>query len=154
MDDLTRVNTVIEGDYSRKSYCIVTGDQLMCGLSRQQLENLQRRMKVFREKEKVARKRMKETRGDFWFSIEMDMNLDETCDDLQTRYCVFSSAGKIQCITYSQIKALSDTLQAFLKDNTRRLRLQRNDKSTRANEEREKFLIKITKRTINNESNA
>lgn len=88
MDDLTRVNTVVEGDYSRKSYCIVTGDQLMYGLSRQQLENLQRRIEVFREKEKVARKRMKETRGDFWFSIEMDMNLDETCDELQTRYCV------------------------------------------------------------------
>ena len=135
MDDLTRVNTVIEGDYSRKSYCIVTGDQLMCGLSRQQLENLQRRMKVFREKEKVARKRMKETRGDY----------------LQTRYCVFSSAGKIQCITYSQIKALSDTLQAFLKDNTRRLRLQRIDNSTRAHEERENFLVKIMEDGLTNE---
>jgi len=151
MDDLTRVNTVVEGDYSRKSYCIVTGDQLMCGLSRQQLENLQRRIKVFREKEKIARKRMKETRSDFWFSIEMDMNLDETCDDLQTRYCVFSSAGKIQCITYSQIKALSDTLQAFLKDNTRRLRLQHIDNSTRAHEERENFLVKIMEDGLTNE---
>ncbi len=151
MDDLTHVNSVIKGDNSRKSYCIVTEDQLVYGLSRQQLENLQRRIKVFREKEKVVRKRAKETHGDFWFSIEMDMNLDETCDNLQTRYHIFSSTGKIQCITYSQIKALSDTLQAFLKDNTRWLRLQHIDNSICVHEEQENFLVKIIEDGLTNE---
>lgn len=94
MDDLTHVNSVIKGDNSRKSYCIVTEDQLMYGLSRQQLENLQRRIKVFREKEKVARKRTKETHGDFWFSIEMDMNLDETCVICKRAITSFPLPGK------------------------------------------------------------
>lgn len=143
MDDLTRVNSVVEGDNSKKNYCIITGNQPIYGISRQQLKNLQHRIELFREKEKTARKRMKENRKDFWFSIEMDMNLDETCDDLKTYYYIFSSAGKIQCITYSQVKALSDALQFFLKDNTRRLRLRHIDNSTWIHEERENFLIEI-----------
>ena len=142
MDDLTRMNSVVEGDNSKKSYCIVTSNQLMYGISRQQLETLQHRIKLFREREKTARKRMKEDRKDFWFSIEMDMNLGETCDDPRTYYYIFSSVGNIQCITYSQVKALSDALQTFLKDI---------DDSTWVHEDRENFLIEIREDELANE---
>ena len=75
MDDLTRMNSVVEGDNSKKSYCIVTGNRSLHGISRLQLENLQHRIELFREKEKTARKRMKEDLKDFWFSIEIPPSL-------------------------------------------------------------------------------
>ena len=151
MDNSTPMNPIVEENNSKKSYCIVTGNRSLHGISRLQLENLQHRIGLFREKERTARKRMKENRKDFWFSIEMDMNLDETCDDLKTYYYIFSSAGKIQCITYSQVKALSDALQTFLKDNTRRLRLRHIDNSTWIHEERENFLIEIRENELASE---
>lgn len=146
------MNPIVEENNSKKSYCIVTGNRSLHGISRLQLENLQHRIELFREKEKTARKRMKEDLKDFWFSIEMDMNLGEMCDELKTRYYIFSSAGKIQGITYSQVKALSDSLQTFLKDNTRRLRLQHIDNSTWVHEERENFLIEIRENDLTSDN--
>ncbi|HJA13876.1 MAG TPA: hypothetical protein H9796_02180 [Candidatus Butyricimonas faecavium] len=143
MDNLSPVTPIVKGNNSKKSYCIVTGNRLLHGISRLQLEKLQHRIELFRAKEKTARKRMKEDRKDFWFSIEMNMNLGETSDDLKTHYYIFSSAGKIQGITYSQVKALSDALHTFLKDNTQRLRLRHIDNSTWIHEQRENFLIEI-----------
>ena len=151
MDNSPPMNPIVEENNSKKSYCIVTGNRSLHGISRLQLENLQHRIELFREKEKTARKRMKEDLKDFWFSIEMDMNLGEMCDELKTRYYIFSSAGKIQGITYSQVKALSDSLQTFLKDNTRRLRLKHIDNSTWVHEERENFLIEIRENDLTSE---
>lgn len=56
MDNSTPVNSIVKGDNFKKSYCIVTGNQFTYGISRQQLEKLQRRIELFREKEKTARK--------------------------------------------------------------------------------------------------
>ena len=80
MDNSPPMNPIVEENNSKKSYCIVTGNRSLHGISRLQLENLQHRIELFREKEKTARKRMKEDLKDFWFSIEMDMNLGEMCD--------------------------------------------------------------------------
>lgn len=114
MDDLTCKNSSVkEGGNLKKSFCIITGNSLIYGVTMDQLKLLYEKLKVFRKREKTLTKRLKGSKKHFWFSIQCDVSISKRDNSPRSFYCIFTPDGEMQMMSYYEMKVLSDALLFF-----------------------------------------
>lgn len=97
---------------SEKNYCISTGSELVYALKIGQLEDIYNTIGLFLQKENEPAKMSGNDASDFKIIIQNDIHLYTNHPNPEISYSIFTSEGKIQWISYEQIKQLSELLQS------------------------------------------